>query len=314
LRKYVLPRHPEIYSYKHTAYADDHTTTLALRLLKPRNKLCIAKNAETLNRVVAATRRALATATNLIGSRINPDKTEIIVNGKYSPYTTAAENTFKWLGYSFKIADNNEIKITECQLNKKSVTTSRMFDDVIEYVPDLKTKIKVYKTWGAPVVDFFLLQHCLHFSISTASKIESLQHTLITKMLDLPRRGISKRRVTELIGDFNLAQKAVRFAKSIVSCPTIKKLVDEDLLHRDTYRTTNNFRLRTATQTGNDIRNNQHTYTNTVYNSRNSIALRLNELASDTTTEFRRQKNDIPYIKHWIQTEKTRLASYMTQI
>ena len=71
--------------------------------------------------------------------------------------------------------------------------------------------------------------------------------------------------------------------------------------------------VETATQTGNDIRNNQHTFTNTVYNSRNSIALRLNELASDTTTEFNRQKNDIPYIKHWIQTEKTRLASYMTQ-
>jgi hypothetical protein len=103
-----------------------------------------------------------------LGSKINPAKTEVLTPPSYSDYVShEAKTEFKWLGYSLKIDKTNLISPTDIQFDKKIAVTSRMMDDVLSYVSEIKVRHRVYKVWAAPVIEFFMLQHTFHTSVYT---------------------------------------------------------------------------------------------------------------------------------------------------
>ena len=52
----------------------------------------------------------------------------------------------------------NKLVMTDNQFKKKSASTKILIDDIFSYISSLKTRLKIYKVWVAPVLEFFMLK------------------------------------------------------------------------------------------------------------------------------------------------------------
>ena len=104
-------------------------------------------------------------ATETVGSKIDPAKTEIIVQPPYSDHVMLAQQKFKWLGYTLQLNKSGKLTVTDEQLTKKTGLLNTLIEDVYGYITSLKTRVRIYKVWAAPMIEFFLLQEILDHTI-----------------------------------------------------------------------------------------------------------------------------------------------------
>ena len=269
--------------HKHIAYADDHITVLAVKIptaaIDNKQKTHVfLENVAKLEKTIHFFRSHLAKATELVGSKINPAKTEIIVQAPYNDHVTLAKQEFKWLGYTLKLNTSGKLIVTDTQITKKTVSLSILLEDIYKYIPSLKTRIRIYKVWAAPVIEFFLLQQIL--DNTQRSKLESVQHKCICEALRLIPDGTPKQDVIEAVNEISIDRKCQRFAAGLSNTPTVKALIADDLETAEIYHTTKSTRSGTVTA-------------NTLYNELNTLTIALNTLSHEWTEfadDFKAQK------------------------
>ena len=213
-------------------------------------------------------RTHLARATEAAGSKINPAKPEIIVQAPYCDHVTLAKQEFKWLGYTLKLNKSSKLIVTDTQITKKTVSLSILLEDIYTYIPNLKTRVRIYKVWAAPVIEFFLLQQIL--DNTQRSKLESVQHKCICAALRIKRDGTPKADVIKAINELSIERKCQRFAAGLSNTPTIKALIADDLETAEIYSSTKTTRTGTIT-------------VNSLYNTHNTLTIALDSLAREWT-------------------------------
>ena len=293
-----------VFSHKHIAYADDHITVIVLRvptaaLDNPKKTGTFLANVQRIDETIDLYRQALMTATETVGSKINPAKTEIIVQQPYSDHVMLAQQKFKWLGYTLQLNKSGKLIITDEQLDKKTGHLNTLIEDVYAYIPNLKTRVRIYKVWAAPMIEFFLLQEILDNKIR--SKLESIQHRCICAALRLKRAGTPFTEVNKVIYELPISRKCQRFAASLASFPAVATLIHDDIQTARDYESTKTTRQGTQT-------------TNAIYNRHNTLTIALDTLAQEWTgfqdeaDALRKQKIDYETLPKQI-TEIRRIRS-----
>ena len=258
-----------------------------------------------INKYVYGVRSALAAATETIGSKINPLKTEIVMTNKFAAHVKLAKIQFKWLGYSFEINVSNAIHITDKQINAKSTTFNIMFTDLLSYVDSLAMRIKMYKVWAAPVIEFFLLQEAMNNTVK--SKLEPLQHQCLTKVCSLSFRGVSMTNTNQAFGELSIELKLFRFAKSLTSFPTVSTLIQQDKNQENL--------------TSSIVTYGPRSYkVNTVYDTKNTITLKLDELTTkyinnlENYSETKKKVLELQDLKTYIKQARQQVANYASTV
>ena len=182
-----LPTFKIFIKFFHIAYADDHLTILAVRIEKIKGTRVekvdiLMKNIKNINDIISTTRFALKQAIEMMGSTINPLKTEIILSPSLAHFARLAKTEFKWLGYTFLLDHDYTLKITKTQFIKKSIELTNMLQDLFAYINDMKVRHRIYKVWAAPVLEFFMLQECPHRSIQLLSGAFPLMVSMCIKV------------------------------------------------------------------------------------------------------------------------------------
>ena len=108
-----------------------------------------------------------------------------------------------------------------------------MFTDLLGYITSLKTRIKMYKVWAAPAIEFFMLQEIM--SNTKASILEPLQHKFLTKTLRLGRTSVSKIETNTMLHELNIYEKTQRFAHTLTQFPVVSELIESDKITKLDY-------------------------------------------------------------------------------
>ena len=157
-------------------------------------------------------------------------------------------------------------KPTDEQLTKKTGMLNSLVDDVYSYIPSLKTRVRIYKVWAAPMIEFFLLQEILDGS--ARSKLEAVQHRCICAALKLKRAGTPKTEVNKVIQDLPIERKCQRFAATLATFPAVAKLIEDDKQTAQDYASTKTTRQGTQT-------------VNAIYNTQNTLTIAIDALAQE---------------------------------
>ena len=135
-----------------------------------------------------------------------------------------------------------------------------MLDSLIEgtfaYISGLTTRVRIYKVWAAPVIEFFLLQEIA--SSTTRSKLESLQHKCICAALRVKREGTPKTAVLNAIYELPIDRKCNRFANSLLNIPSVLDRVQADQRAAEAHNITR------TTRRGATVANELYNETNTL--------------------------------------------------
>ena len=275
-----------VFSHKHIAYADDHITVIVLKvptaaIENPKKTQVFLDNVYTIDKTIDLFRQALMTATETVGSKINPAKTEIIVQPPYANHVTLAQQSFKWLGYTLELNKSGKLIITDDQLTKKTGMLNTLVDDVYSYITSLKTRVRIYKVWAAPMIEFFLLQEIL--DKNARSKLEAVQHRCICAALKLKRAGTPKAEVNKVILDLPIERKCQRFAATLATFPAVARLIEDDKLTAQDYASSK------TTRQGTQI-------VNAIYNKQNTLTIAIDTLAQEWNL-FRDEANALRAVK-----------------
>ena len=223
-------------------------------------------NVKTLNRITKYYRQQLKIATELVGSKINPAKTEIITPQPYDRHVVLAKSEFKWLGYTLKINTQDQLVISDTQLTIKMNGFEAMFNDLLGYISNIKTRIKMYKVWAAPALEFFMLQEIMQ--PSRHSCLEPIQHKLITRVLNVKRAGTPMKAANEVLHEMDVITKSKRFAAMLYRfSPTRNQILDDELTATD-------YEREVRTRSGTKI-------CNTLYSTENTLTLKILQLAKE---------------------------------
>ena len=273
----------------------------------PKRTEFFTQNVHLINNIITEFRKALSDATTRLGSKINPKKTEVIVPITHAVYIShEAKTEFKWLGYTFKLDRSNLLTPTDNQLTRKIAMTTRMFDDILAYVKDIKVRHKVYKIWAAPVLEFFMLHQAFHTSVYT-SDLEKLQHKLLTSICNLPNQQVSRSEIHKALNELPIQQKLTRFAYSLGNFPTVKTLIQS----HETAKLHEVLQSITSSRT---TRGTSNTEFSEKYTEQLSLPLRLHNLSTHYLSEkdmiesqLKENKVDYTKLKSWINNTKRRI-------
>ena len=199
---------------KNTAFSDDHLTALWLKISKTCSRKEIGAKIRT---ALKATRSCLVVATERFGCGCNPDKSENVVQRKYEDVTSTKDfetsSTIKWLGYKLELQDGGNLIFEVTYVQQKIIAAGRLKDIIFQYTKSLTIRIKFYKTYMAPIIEWFI-PIALQQSVNADTIIHKFQRDCLKSTLDLPFTAPNEE-VEEIMNEMKVAYKAKRAAKRI---------------------------------------------------------------------------------------------------
>ena len=271
--KELLLTNKDILLYKHVGFADDHVTCIALLVEKTTEKNVdqFLENTKKINKAVIQTRLSLNSATTTTGSKINAAKTEIVCADTYSNYITQAANHFKWLGYTFELSKTYKLTISDKQIDSKIAASKKCLNDIFSYFAAPDQRLKIYKIYLNPMIDFFLLQFIVNNKqneLQETDKVSKFQHYCLTRVLQTYPEALKKQEIQNALQELSVPQKATRLAAQLSNCPRVAEIQKR---HLDEL---NNAEVITITTRGNQI-----TTTNSNLTANNCLPLKLLKLS-----------------------------------
>ena len=182
---------PDVYSYKHVSFSDDHLTVIAL-------KVRIGTRTEVIKQCILnvghTCRNMLRSATKSMGCGVNETKSEIVVMEKFSDkkikdIEQIMKSNVVWLGQSLLLANDKTLRFTEFRLENRLEKMRREFSKVFLSVDNLATRRLFYQTYIKPVIDYFLpvamLQNTGRYCKMLA--LERFQHRTLAAVIGITK-------------------------------------------------------------------------------------------------------------------------------
>lgn len=226
----LLKTNKNILKYSHFGFSDDHVTVIAVLVDKVTETAHtkFLSNCKIINKAVVQTRLSLQTATETCGSKINAAKTEIVTANIYAKHVIQAAPAFKWLGYSFELSKKFELTVSDKQIDKKIIATKKYMNDMFSYFKFTPHRLRIYKVYITPIIDFFLLQHIMNNKATELSEIDKLskfQHFCLARVLGTFPEALKKRELQNALQELSVPQKATRLAAQLTNCPKTAEII-----------------------------------------------------------------------------------------
>ena len=215
---------PMVVDYKHVAYADDHVTILAIKVKAGTNPETITYN---LGLIIDTCRSLLDQATTAGGCGINLSKSEVLVPPQYADADKFVKPELTWLGFTFAIGEDGQIKLTDTKMLARFKRTEIMARSVFQYIRSRVVRRRIYQVYVAPVIEWYLPVIMLKPKTagSKLNAIESFQH----KMMCLISGACSKVSAVEL--GKQMAEMPVHMKLGRLACRLVRNITrDEKLL------------------------------------------------------------------------------------
>ena len=141
--------------YVHVSYADDHVTVAALRI---KISATAAEIDAAIQNIALTCRQLLDMATKATGCGVNQKKSEILLANRWCTGTWCREHAKEemvWLGHSIKINDLGYLLLTETRMRQRFGDVRNKLSNVYQYIGDVGIRMKIWKTYISPVIDWF---------------------------------------------------------------------------------------------------------------------------------------------------------------
>ena len=191
------------------AYADDHCQIVLFKWKRVNGETINGTAPAKIGKLVKTFRALLDDSTKSLGCGINPDKSEIIsdigIEGFdwYDP-AEKIKTKYKWLGYGLEVNDGKLLFDDDFFAQKEQVIREYIAD-IFQYAPTLSTKIRIFKVYIAPILEYFL-PSIIRSNINQTNRMEKFQHEILCKTLEIPRTA-SITKVLQILKISSISEK-----------------------------------------------------------------------------------------------------------
>ena len=219
LNKLVSKSIYNVFCIDHTSYADDHLTTITIKVKTSEQKKEIAAM---IRGLTLTCRGLLIDSSRIIGCGVNPAKSESIVPEvwhaelKNIDPNFEVKASFKWLGYYLNITNDGQLVFDIETMITKLKTLERLRDNIFQYTENVTLKFKIYKTYFAPFVEFYA-PIVVQSNLNITTELHRFQHNCICAAYNAGHT-ISRTNLEKAVGEPSVLFKAIRFAKRIQFC------------------------------------------------------------------------------------------------
>ena len=273
-----------IMSSKHVCFADDDITIFGVKIRRgdpyrdnrPEHVEPFLANVKQIKNLIAINRQMYNEALNFFGCNSNALKTEIIIADPFTKHIPKAKNNLKWLGNTFELTLNHLLLMTDKQLNKRQTECTRFMHDIFGYATDIRTRIRIFKVWVNPVIEFFTLREAFNAKEDgqpTDTNLSSFQHKSICLIFNIKTRAADMQLTRNIIYEPAVEQKTRRFCRKILDFTRVHQATQKLIALQNT---TNINQLQIRNRTVN---------INTLWTPSNSILLKIHELSQIKTDE-----------------------------
>ena len=300
-----------VVSSKHICFADDDITVFGIKVKRgnpyrdnnPEHVEPFLENVEKIKNLIKLNRQMYNEALNFFGCSSNKLKTEIVIAEPFTKHIPKAKNHLKWLGNTFELALNHLLLMTDTQLNKRQTECTRFMHDIFGYATDIQTRIRIYKVWVNPVIEFFTLREAFNSKVNGEPgdmNLSRFQHKSICLVFNIKTRAADKQLTRNIIYEPSVEQKTRRFCRKILEFSRIDKATTQ-LLQQQNLSQLNQLNLR-----------NKTVNMNTIWTPSNSILLKIKELSELETDEdefafeLMKMKKTVAGIKRRVKAVKTK--------
>ena len=203
----------------HVSYADDHLTIYTIKVGYRVSDQEIADKIKTLTLLC---RNQLSDATKVVGCGVNPTKSENVIpvdwHGPLKVLDPSFEtkSSFKWLGYYLNLTEKGELVFDIDTMITKLKTLERLRDSIFQYTESVTLKLKIYKTYFAPFVEFYL-PIVIQSKVGSTTDVHKFQHNCICRSTGAGHT-ISRKALEEKVGEPSVMYKVIRLALRIRFC------------------------------------------------------------------------------------------------
>ena len=171
------------------------------------------------------------------------------------------------------------------------------------YATDIKTRIRIYKVWVDPVIEFFALREALVSKENGSPNdmtLSKFQHKSICLVFNIKTRAADMQLTRNIIYEPSVEQKTRRFCRKILEFNRINKAT-KTLLQKQATTQINNLTMRSRTIN-----------VNTLWTPKNSILLKIHELSNieveedEVAFEMMKMKKTKSGIKNRVKKVKTK--------
>ena len=180
--------------YTHVSYADDHVTVAALRIGRTWTGTEIDMR---IKKAAILCRNILDAATRACGCSVIQKKSEILIDDKtlgkvgMDSWTTKnAKTEMVWLGHSLKISDGFLI-LTESRMRQRFQDVKNKLSNAFQYIKCEGVRMKVWKTYIAPIIEWFTPTLFLkpYHSLASSNEIEIFQQLTLSWAMKVSRNA-----------------------------------------------------------------------------------------------------------------------------
>ena len=119
-------------------------------------------------------------------SRINRDKSEIILPDPFCNADPEPKNEFVWLGYSLKLTIDFQLLFTVSRSQNKINLSRILLTEIFQYTRNILARFKIYKIFIAPVIEVFIPAYIMS-PMDGRNTLNKFHHFCLSSVLCLPR-------------------------------------------------------------------------------------------------------------------------------
>ena len=210
----IMVENDYIHGFSHASYADDQNTTFRLKVKKDMSPTAIQ---DLISQTSLLARNALKEATGVFGCSVNPSKSEILVENQYADMKyepVKLKNEIVWLGYSLENNDHY-FTFTKKRMVDKFKNVTEKFDNMMQYIRNIKTKRRVYQVYIAPIIEWFLpVVMTGKINKYKANEIEKFQQSILTRVGNFSG-NVSRTGLNKIMGAYSVKDKCYFMAKRL---------------------------------------------------------------------------------------------------
>ena len=203
-----------LFSVDHVSYADDHLSIFTLKVSKSESDRDVAKR---IREAMLLCRCVLKDSTVLLGCGVNPAKSENIVPDRWHEVLKSVDPSFvsksgfKWLGYHIYLTEDGQLKFDIKTIIAKFKVLCDLRDNIFQYSDSLTLRLKIYKTYFAPFVEFYAPIVIQGKESNLGTEVHKFQHDCLSKVTGACYTT-SRKDLEEKTGEPSVLYKAIRLA------------------------------------------------------------------------------------------------------
>lgn len=225
-----------------------------------------------------------------MGCDVEPSKSETVFSLRVvekSYEDSRFQSSFKWLGYKLTIKNSGLLWFEEPSVVSKLNSVEFYARCVFQYIDSMAIRWKIWKTYFAPFVEFFL-PSVFQQGFGKRTRVHVLQHRIMSWACNLPEIA-SIKRLEEATDEPSVDFKAKRAAERLLH--GTGNLVESNIKRtssRNTASASDTVGFLNATE-------------------RKDLVFRMNLFCQETLTEHVHGKFEIKKVKNFVREENTRI-------